>query len=298
MLKSHDVVMEENKDLPGGGTPESKPEEKPEQKPEQKLSVLGQGDKEEYSVDDKTGRPSIIPEKYWDAEKKALRVDAKGIPVGLAKGYGDLEKRLGAGELPPAKPEDYKTEPVLAAVKEKLKLDPKLDPELSKTFAKEAHEAGLTQKQYEWVMMKYFEQIPALASKVLENSFADAQKALQGVWPSDADMKANLSKAHRAFMAYAPEKSRNQEAMDSIGNNPLIVEILAAVGKDMGEDTRLDIEANLLGADGLTQLMRGGPGKPDSPYWNEDDPQHKRIVAQVQAHHEAEAKKKKFQAAS
>lgn len=264
-------------------------------------TVLGAGqggeNKDEYTLDEKTGRPSIIPEKYWDPEKKALRVDAKGVPIGLAKGYADLEKRLGSGELPPATPEDYKAEPVLAAVKEKLKIEPKLDPELTKTFAKEAHAAGLTQKQYEWVMTKYFEQIPALASRVFENSFAEAQKELQAVWASETEMQANVSRAYRAFMAYAPEKYRTQEAMDRVGNNPLVIQILAAIGKDMGEDTRLNVDQNLLAAESVENLMRGAPGKPDSPYWNEDDPQHKRVVAQVRAHHEAMERKKKLSAA-
>ena len=50
-----------------------------------------------------SGRPSYVPEKFWDAEAGALRVDA------LLKSYRELERRLGQRAAPPtedAGPED------------------------------------------------------------------------------------------------------------------------------------------------------------------------------------------------
>jgi hypothetical protein len=44
----------------------------------------------------KPERPEDVPEKFWDAEQGALRVDA------LLKSYRELEKKLSARFAPPA----------------------------------------------------------------------------------------------------------------------------------------------------------------------------------------------------
>jgi len=56
-------------------------------------------------VDNPSGRPDHVPEKFWDAEKGEVRTDA------VLKSYTELEKRLGAPQQQPAEPQQNADEP-------------------------------------------------------------------------------------------------------------------------------------------------------------------------------------------
>jgi hypothetical protein len=104
---------------------------------------------------------------------------------------------------------------------------------------------------------------------------ASAQKELVKVWgadgvkPDSPQMKA----AHRAFMAYAPPALRTVAEMDKIGNNPIVLQILASVGAEMKEDTRLHGEGGQ--GDDVQKLMNS------EPYWNKKHPEHASTVKRV-----------------
>lgn len=231
-----------------------------------------------------TRRPAQVPAKYWNAEKGEVNYEA------WAKSTTELETRMRTVGLPPKDAGEYKFE-VPKALKE---AGFELDPKLSKGFKDRAFALGLTQKQYEGVMGDYFTQIPQLANQVAGFSHEKAKADLLAYYKTEEAMTANVRAAYQAFMAYADEK--DQGLIDSIGNIPAVVRILAKVNKDMREDEGVSPD-RILDGESLATLMRGGPGKEDSPYWNPEDPRHASVKAKVMAHHEADTRARQRKAA-
>jgi hypothetical protein len=113
-------------------------------------------------------RPDWLPESVWDAEKKAPKVDALLTEFQRAdKIAKDLRVKLSKGEQnAPKTPDEYKA-PVFEG--DDAALSKMLDP--SDPFVKGlnsiAHEAGLSQKQYETFMGK--------AAKMIAEQAGNAQ---------------------------------------------------------------------------------------------------------------------------
>ena len=223
-----------------------------------------------------TRRPAQVPAKYWDAEKGEVRYEA------WAKSTQQLEQRMRDVGLPPKSADEYKYD-VPAELKE-AGVD--LDPAMAKSFREEAHAAGLTQKQYEFVMSKYFGSLSTLADQTKQFSADKARADLMGYYKTEADFNKNVRLAYQAFSAYAGPQ--DAELIDTIGNIPAVVRILAKVGAELKEDPGVSPDA-ILDAESVTTLMRGKPGDQDAPYWNPTDPRHKATVAKVRKHHEAQA---------
>lgn len=230
------------------------------------------------SIDPNTGRPSHIPEKFWDAQAKSLRSDD------LVKAYAGLEKRVGSLGMPPESIDGYSFKPPEG--------QPSLDPAGEKAFKEEALKLGLTQKQYEGVIGKYItataSAIPEAIASFVEGRRAVTEQTLKAQW--GAEYETNMGAALAAFNAFTADEEKAE--VDRIGNNPVMLRILARVGKELGEDKTVRGAENLLGQEDLKFLMRGSPGKEDSPYWNASDPNHARTKAKVQQHHEAIARQR------
>lgn len=223
-----------------------------------------------------TRRPAQVPAKYWDAEKGEVRYDA------WAKSTQQLEQRMRDVGLPPKSADEYKFD-VPPELKE-AGVD--LDPAMAKSFRDEAHAAGLTQKQYEMVMGKYFGSLSALADQTKQFSADKARADLMGYYKTEADLNKNVRLAYQAFSAYAGPQ--DAELIDTIGNIPAVVRILAKVGAELKEDPGVSPDA-ILDVESVGALMRGKPGDQDAPYWNPTDPRHKATVAKVRKHHEAQS---------
>lgn len=219
------------------------------------------------------------PEKYrvfaGEGDKKALDLEATAKKVAAA--HGELEKRMGAAGAPPEKPEGYKVEPIVEAMKKAAagKEVPVLPEGFVKEFSAWAHKTGLSQGQFEQALPALLGFVPQLQEQAFDNLKANAQKELVKVWGADAanPNAPQLIAAKKAFMTYAPAALRTEQAMDSIGNNPLVLQILAAVGKEMGEDKRIGGE----GGDGedINAMMR------TEAYWNKKHPEHAGTVRRV-----------------
>lgn len=231
-----------------------------------------------------TRRPKDVPAKFWDAAKGEVKFEA------WAKSTNELETRMRTVGLPPKDAGEYKFE-----IPDVLKnAGFELDPVMSKGFRENALAMGLTQKQFEGVMGEYFKSIPALADQVGQFSADKARAELLKYYKTEEALTENVKGAYQAFMAYADEEDR--QLIDQIGNIPAVVRILAKVNRDMGEDPGVRPDA-VLDGESLDQLMRGGPGKEDSPYWNADDPRHASVKAKVMQHHEAQARARQRKAA-
>jgi len=223
-----------------------------------------------------TRRPKEVPAKYWDAEKGEVNYAA------WAKSTTELETRMRTYGLPPKTADEYKFD----VPKELKEHGVDLDPALTKTFRDEAYTMGLTQKQYEGVMGAYFKHIANLANQVSQFSQEKARTELLGYYKTEEAMTENVRNAFRVFSSFADEK--DMEGINQIGNIPAVIRVLAKIWPEMREDPNVNPDTILEG-ESLENLMRGGPGKDDSPYWNKTDPRHKVTVAKVQAHHERQA---------
>lgn len=223
-----------------------------------------------------TRRPKGVPAKYWDAEKGEVRYEAWG------QSTTSLEARMRDVGLPPKDASEYKFD-----VPEQLKAaGVDLDPAMSKAFREQAHALGLTQKQYEGVMGAYLQSMGDLANQSATLSRTKAEQELTAFYKTPEALNENVRLAFKAFSAYADEN--DMALIDQIGNIPAVIRVLAKVGRELHEDPGVSPDA-ILAEESLQELMRGGPGKEDSPYWNPGDPRHKTVVSKVTRHHEAQS---------
>lgn len=157
-------------------------------------------------------------EDTFDWVPKKFMRDGKPDFKALEKARSNLEKKLGQKgvSLAPESIDEYD-----------FKLETfQTDDEVTNTFKQEALEAGLSKQQYEFVMKKYeanignFINTPEKASKVLKETWGD-------------DYNENMALAFKAFDAVVP----SDISLNDIGNDPKIIKILAAIGRDLGEDT-------------------------------------------------------------
>lgn len=222
-----------------------------------------------------------LPEKFrvfdGEGDAKKLNVEASAKKL-AAEGYAPLEKRMGDAGAPPEKPEGYKNEAVLETLKKAAGANAagvNLPDEFVKELNAWAHGAKLTQAQRDAALVAYVQGSQKMTEQAFDNAMASAQKELVKVWgaagvnPESPQMQA----AFRAFMTYAPAPMRTQAEMDKVGNNPIVLQILAAVGAEMKEDTRLNGEGGQ-GTD-ISTLMNS------EPYWNKKHAEHQSTVKRV-----------------
>jgi|GEM_PF-2063267 len=252
---------------PAAGGDGAKPEDGGNLSPEQRALQIAEKD---------TRRPKDVPAKYWDSEKGEVNYAA------WAKSTTELETRMRTYGLPPKTADEYKFD----VPKELKEHGVDLDPALTKAFRDEAHTMGLTQKQYEGVMGAYFKHIANLADQVSQFSQEKARTDLLAYYKTEEALTENVRNAFRVFSSFADEKDMG--LINQIGNIPAVIRVLAKIWPEMREDPNVNPDSILEG-ETLGNLMRGGPGKEDSPYWNKADPRHKATVAKVQAYHERQA---------
>ena len=219
-----------------------------------------------------TRRPKSVPAKFWNAEKGEVNFDA------WDKSTRELEGRIRDVGLPPKSADEYKFEPP-AALKE-AGVD--MDPDRSKAFRDEAFKAGLTQKQYEFVMSKYYGNLDELVSHGGRVDRTATLKALTDHYKSPEAVQANVKAAYDVFAAYADEDEMKD--IYRVVNDPVAVRVLAKINKELQEDPGVKPESILTG-ESIDELMAKG-----SPYWDAAHPQHARVKAKVAAHYEAQAK--------
>jgi hypothetical protein len=214
--------------------------------------------------------PVAIPEKY-QVKKADGTIDTEASSLKLAEAYTSLEKRLGSGDLPPKAVEDYKitVPPELAET-----WKPSEDP-LLQGFLKDAHAAGMNQKQIDVVMAKYMEMAPELvnASRALD---ADAcVTELRAEWKSEPEYKKGVGDAYKAAVGYFGKDADG--IIQQYGNDPRVIRGLAAIGKEMGEDRPGNFNAPSSQGDIDSLLV--------SPAYNDSKhPEHAKVSAQVKQH--------------
>lgn len=110
-----------------------------------------------------------IPEKY-QVKKEDGTLDVEASLLKLAEAYGNLEKRIGTGDIPPKSAGDYEI-----AVPDMFKdaIDPKTDPMMQDFITKAHRAAGFTQTQMDLAMGEYFAIAPQLVAGSVQLSAED-----------------------------------------------------------------------------------------------------------------------------
>lgn len=217
-------------------------------------------------------RPPKVPAKFWNAEKGEVNFEA------WANSTSELENRMRVVGLPPKTADEYKFE-----VPEPIKaLGVDADPALTKKFRDKALSMGLTQKQYEAIMGEYYEMIPQIAGAAENFGNANCGRSLKDFYKTDDAVMDSVKAAYNTYAAYADEEE--MKAIDSLGNNPFFVRVLAKINREMVEDPGVKTEG-MAGGDDIEALMAKG-----SPYWDASHPQHKAVKAKVTAFHERNAR--------
>lgn len=215
-----------------------------------------------------------IPEKY-QVKKEDGSLDIEASSLKLSEAYSHLEKRMGSGDLPPKTAEEYEIT-VPDSLKDVIS-NPKEDPLLG-AFLKDAHASGLTQKQVDFVMGKYFDIVPQLAGESKKLSNDECVADLRNEWKTDDQYKAEVSKAFKAAQAYGG--SDTEALLNEYGNDPRVIRLLARVGGELGEDSSLNPGGTIQGGQTVEQLMMS------EAYSNPKHADHARVSAQVKAYHD------------
>jgi hypothetical protein len=140
-----------------------------------------------------------------------------------------------------------------------------------------AHAKGITNDQMSFILGEYAQRAPELVGGAAELDSEAATTQLREVWKTDAEFKQNIGLAFRAFNSLADERQRR---IDEIGNNPMVIRMLAKVGAEMQEDAPAGGDVNLEEQQTIRDLMK-------SPaYMDPKHADHERVSAKVKAYYQ------------
>lgn len=226
-----------------------------------------------------------LPEKFRvnDAEGK---LDQAASARKLAESYKALEAHKGPLPQAPATPEDYKLEaPKDAEGKpvEGIDFDAFVADPLFKGFAKDAHAAGLSNEQMQFVVAKYLDLAPQLLQADTGLSADEAKAALLKLWPDDATLSQNLSGAVRAIRGFGGEADdmpgSRKSLMEKFGSDPDFIAFASRIAGEMKEDQLPASGTSTTGEHDIQALQAS------EAYWKPEHPDHGKVKAQVDAYY-------------
>lgn len=218
-----------------------------------------------------------LPEKYRVVgDDKALNLDASARK--LAEAYTGLEKRLGEVGMPPKSADEYKPE----GLPETVNVAEIMQDEGTKAFLKRCHAKGMTNAQVSEVLAFG---LAEWAPKLLQSDQADtveaATAALREHWTDEAAFQENVRLGFKATAAAAKKAGLSFEDVEraGLGNNPMFVRIMAALGPEIGEDKS---PANAL--PGEEQTIRDLEAS--DAYKDPKHARHEQVSAQIRAYYQ------------
>ncbi|WP_431646355.1 hypothetical protein [Enterobacter hormaechei] len=219
------------------------------------------------------GANDWLPEKFRVmGEDGKLSIESSARK--LAENYTHLEKRMGSGDAPPKTADEYAPKVEVEGFNwEEFKADPRMQ-----SFMKSAHAKGITNDQMSFILGEYAQRAPELVvgAAALDSEAASTQ--LREVWKTDAEFNKNIGLAFRAFNSLADDADKGR--IDEIGNNPMVIRMLAKVGAEMQEDAPAGGDVNLEEQQTIRDLMK-------SPaYMDPKHADHERVSARVKAYYQ------------
>lgn len=213
-----------------------------------------------------------IPEKYRVLKDDGT-LDLEASTAKLAEGLTAAHKRIGTGDLPPEKPEDYKPE----GLPDDVNLEELAQDELYQQFLKDAHSAGFTNSQLSLALNAWFSRSADLVADKATFDQVSAAAELRKVWGDDATFQGNLKHAYRGAAAVCAKAGIEiGDIMASeLGNHPQFLRLMAAIGPEVAEDT-VTGGASISAQDFDSQLasIRSHPG-----YADRNHPEHAGLMA-------------------
>lgn len=196
-------------------------------------------------TEEKTMKPDILPEKFWDSETGEIRLDE------LIKSYIALEKKMSAAPSVPATPEDYCVNCDHGLFKP--------DDELNRRL----HERGFTEEQ---VQMVYDLAAEKLVPMILE---------LAGEFKADREVERLVAafggqekwqETSRQLLAFG-RKNLPADVLDNLSSSFEGVMMLYRMmkGEEGAASPRVETTAGMNETD-LRSMMR------DPKYWRQKDP--------------------------
>ena len=167
------------------------------------------------------GIPDLV-EFYASAEAakgKAVVVPSEGASK---EELAAFRKAIGV----PEKPDDYKLDEV------KLPNGETLDPEWDKNLKALAHKINISQGQLNELHKWYFADL-AEAMKFVKTTSQEAHAALRK--EMGADYEAAMTCKARAVKKFLSEAAATRFEKTGLGNDPEIIKMFAAIGKEMGD---------------------------------------------------------------
>ena len=194
----------------------------------------------------------------------------------LLDAYNHLSKKMGeTGGVVPDSADDYKID----FDAQSMGLPEGITPDLVKKdadfteFTKAAHEAGFTNEQINLVAKSYLNVVQSVLDRRDENDIAACNKALSETYTTPGEKDIAIRNAQRAFAKFAPEQYRGN--IDDIGNNPIVIGILANVGALLSEDSPANNRQPSESRETITALMKS------DAYMDPKHPDHDRVYRQV-----------------
>lgn len=219
------------------------------------------------------GANDWLPEKFRVmGEDGKLSIESSARK--LAENYTHLEKRMGSGDAPPKTSDEYAPKVEVEGFNwEEFKADPRMQ-----SFMKTAHAKGITNDQMSFILGEYAQRAPELVGGAAALDSEAASTQLREVWKTDAEFNKNIGLAFRAFNSLADDADKGR--IDEIGNNPMVIRMLAKVGAEMQEDAPAGGDVNLEEQQTIRDLMK-------SPaYMDPKHADHERVSARVKAYYQ------------
>ncbi len=211
-----------------------------------------------------------VPEKFH-VKGDGDKLDPAATLAKALEHRDHLEKRLGAGDLPPKSAAEYAFE-----MPEDLK-DFALKEDRVTAFKEEALAKGITGEQFKWMMSSYLKAAPDLMEGAAAMTAAQARAELQKVWTQPADMDLGIDNASRALRALPKDLV---EATRELGTNPAFLRAMSHFGAQLREDRPPSDGGGGQAAQTVEQMMAS------EAYRNPKHADHQRVSEQVRKHYE------------
>jgi hypothetical protein len=160
-----------------------------------------------------------------------------------------------------------------------------LDEGAIKSFAENAHQLGLNNKQAQGILEFYKNSMEGSAQQNqvdTETAQANAEQELRKEWGRSYD--ENIKKAGAIAKANMSEDILNMELKDGtrIGDHPSVIKGFASIANLMSEDKLVSTESENVdrGTDYEAEISKLVNDR-DGPYWNKSHPDHDKVVQQV-----------------
>lgn len=225
------------------------------------------------------------PEKYL--VKNGDEVDWQATARKIDEGRSHLEKRFGAGDVPPKDISGYK----VAAPEQYAELlkdwNPAEDQALQ-SFLGNAHKAGFTQQQIDLVIGEYGRVMSQVQGQIApptpEQQVEEAAKALGEVWKEPGEFDKNIGEAFKVGQKLAGKLGVDFEEFNAaLGNNAMFLRLAAALAPEMQEDTPAGTQQTP--SDALDWEAKRAELVSQRDALKEGDPRRAQIVKQISEHY-------------